>query len=55
MHVPKFSTLLLHVSLVFATTLVHAQPDAKRSAATPTSDWRSDAPGVQHHIRCRRQ
>ena len=51
MDVPKFSILFLSLPLVFATTLAHAQADATRSPATPTSDWRSDAPGVRHHIK----
>lgn len=49
MYVSKFFILLLSVPLVFAATL--AQADAKRSHTTPTSDWRSDAPGVRHHIK----
>ncbi|CAG9933333.1 PQQ-dependent sugar dehydrogenase [Candidatus Nitrotoga arctica] len=51
MHVPKFSILLLHAPLIFAATLAHAQADATRSPGMPTSDWRSDAPGVRYHIK----
>jgi glucose/arabinose dehydrogenase len=41
----RFPTLLLHCSLMFAATSASAQTN-------PTlADWRTDAPGVKHHIK----
>lgn len=51
MYATTFATLLVHVPLVLLASLASAQTGDVRTGAGASEDWRSDAPGVRHHIR----
>src|SRR4051812_42096473 len=50
-HPTTFSTLLVHVPLVFAASLACAQTGNVRTGAAAFADWKADAPGVRRHIK----
>ena len=51
MHAPTFVTLLIHVPLVFLSSLAYAQTGEVRTGAAALDAWKADAPGVRRHIK----
>ena len=51
MRTPPLAKLLVHVSLLFATSFVFAQTTEVRTGAGALADWKTDAPGVRRHIK----